>query len=50
MGHISDSSKKRILQQPDRFFIYQVELSSYCNMQCPYCPHPGHDAGEGLYD
>lgn len=24
----------------DRFFIYQVELSSYCNMQCPYCPHP----------
>jgi|GEM_PF-2445576 len=33
---------------PDLFFIYQVELSSYCNMQCPYCPHPGMKRDKGF--
>src|SRR6266576_325444 len=32
----------------ERFFIYQVELSSYCNMQCPYCPHPKMNREKGF--
>lgn len=23
------------------FRIYQIELSSFCNLKCSYCPHPG---------
>lgn len=29
------------------FNIYQVELSSYCNMKCSYCPHPSMKRPKG---
>lgn len=29
------------------FNIYQVELSSYCNMRCSYCPHPSMERPKG---
>lgn len=32
---------------PSSARIYQVELSSYCNMQCAYCPHPGMKRQKG---
>jgi organic radical activating enzyme len=47
MGRMSQSDKNRI-SDAGRFFIYQVELSSYCNMQCPYCPHPGMRREKGF--
>ena len=28
--------------------IYQVELSSYCNMRCSYCPHPSMKRPKGF--
>ncbi|HET6851931.1 MAG TPA: radical SAM protein [Pyrinomonadaceae bacterium] len=33
--------------QADPFFIYQVELSSHCNMKCSYCPHPTMQREQG---
>lgn len=47
-GMLSTAGKKKVLG------LYQVELTSFCNMQCPFCPHPfmkrakGHMSAETL--
>src|SRR5947209_63052 len=45
------NAKNRILRsggsEIDPFFIYQVELSSHCNMKCSYCPHPNMKRDKG---
>ena len=30
------------------FRIYQIELTSQCNIRCPYCPHPGMRRKQGV--
>ena len=41
IGHASSAnSAPPVLAANKPFRIYQVELSSRCNMQCSYCPHP----------
>lgn len=47
MGRMMQSDKSRD-SDAGQFFIYQVELSSYCNMQCSYCPHPGMRREKGF--
>ncbi len=33
----------------DRLFrLYQIELSSYCNLRCQYCPHPSMQRSKGF--
>ena len=31
-----------------KFRIYQIELSSFCNMRCAYCPHPTMERKKGF--
>ena len=47
MNPVNQSGEPQPLETKP-FFIYQVELSSYCNMQCTYCPHPGMRRNKGF--
>ena len=44
---MDSKNRQHRASETDPFFIYQVELSSYCNMKCSYCPHPNMQREKG---
>ena len=52
-GHLllrTAAERLHLLRSPGRPYVFQVELTNFCNLKCPMCPHDLMTRGVGYMD